>query len=73
MKSISKYNPPLRREDELLESIELPLTIQEVADQLGICEEAARAIVTSTLQASQISLRGPLALQSLENKVLPEI
>jgi hypothetical protein len=69
MESTFEHNPPLLkqntpkhdsppwREAEPVDSIELPLTIKEVAERLGISEESACAIVASGLQVSQISLR----------------
>jgi hypothetical protein len=74
MESTFKHNPPLLeqstpkrhsphwREGGLSDSIELPLTIKEVAERLGISEEAAWAIVASGLQVSRISLKSPLPL-----------
>jgi hypothetical protein len=61
-----KHDPPLRREGELPDSIELPLTIKEVAERLGISEEAACAIFASSLRVSQVSLKSPLPLQVSE-------
>jgi hypothetical protein len=75
MESTFEHNPPLLeqstpkrhsphwREAGLLDSIELPLTLKEVAERLGISEEAAWAIVASSLQVSRISLKKPLPLQ----------
>jgi hypothetical protein len=64
--STPKRDSPLRREGGLFDSIELPLTLKEVAERLGIGEEAARAIVASSLQVSQISLKSPLPSQVSE-------
>ena len=61
--STPKRDSPLRREGGLFDSIELPLTIEEVAERLGISEEAACAIVVSSLQVSQVSLKSPLPRQ----------
>ena len=69
--STPKHDSPLLREAEPVDSIELPLTIKEVSERLGISEEAARAIVASGLQVSQISLRSPLAHQTSEKKPIP--
>jgi hypothetical protein len=78
MESTFEHNPPLLeqstpkrdsphwREGGLFDSIELPLTIKEVAERLGIGEEAAWAIVASSLQVSRISLKSPLPLQVSE-------
>src|ERR687898_452077 len=60
------HDPPLRREGGLSDSIELPLTIEEVAERLGISEEAACAIVASSLRVSRVSLKSPLPLQVSE-------
>ena len=64
--STPKHDSPLWREGVLFDSIELPLTIKEVAERLGISEEAARALAASSLQVSQISLKRPLPLQVSE-------
>src|SRR3954447_1192339 len=64
--STPKHDSPLWREAEPVDSIELPLTIKEVAERLGISEESACAIVASSLQVSQISLKSPLPLQVSE-------
>jgi hypothetical protein len=61
--STLKHDPLLWQEGELFDSIELPLTIEEVAERLGIGEEAARALVASGLRVSQISLESTLHLR----------
>jgi hypothetical protein len=69
-----KHNPPLWQEERPLESIELPLTIEEqVAERLGICEEAARALVASSLQISQISFKKPSSSPSFREDLLSEV
>src|SRR5918998_2648300 len=78
MESTFEHNPPLLKQNtpkhdsppwqeaEPVDSIELPLTIKEVAERLGISEESACAIVASSSQVSQISLKSPLPLQGSE-------
>jgi hypothetical protein len=67
VESSFNYNPSLRRDGDPFDTVELPLSIEEVAERLGIGEEAARAIVAASLQVARVSLKNPLPFQVSEN------